>query len=142
MFSRLFKFLILFLVISGVAFIATTQLGVQFGTTDFWDYHGLFFLIAIALFPRLTLLLSSVPLGGLFWWLGWLFAPRILVAILATITYWNHNPILVTLSWLVAIGLESSEKSVMIYRTRRMGRTGEQYGSEREIIDVTPTRRS
>ncbi len=134
--SKLVRFVILFLTISVAAFIATRLLGIHFGTDNFWDYHGVLFLIAITLFPRLTLLLSSVPFGGLFWWLGWLFAPRILVAILATITYWNNNPVLVTLSWLIAIGLESSEKRFVIYRARWSGdrATG-------DVIDVTPIRR-
>ncbi len=141
--SKLVRVIIIFLAISVVAFVSTRFLGIHFGTNDFWDYHGVLFLIAITFFPRLTLLFSSVPFGGIFWWLGWLFAPRILVAILATITYWNSNPILVTLSWLIAIGLESSEKRFVIYRTRRVRTDGadrqRDVGPSSEIIDVTPT---
>lgn len=38
------------------------------------------------------------------------------MAVLATITYWNQNPFLVVISWLVAMGGESSEKMVVINR--------------------------
>ena len=77
---------------------------------NFWDHHGVFFLIFITLFPRLTLLFSSVPFGGFFWWLGFIFAPRFLVAILATTHYLQSNPILVAISWFVAISGELGEK--------------------------------
>ncbi|MEK6555620.1 MAG: hypothetical protein AABZ31_10295, partial [Bdellovibrionota bacterium] len=79
-------------------------------TANFWDHHGVFFLIFITLFPRLTLFFSSVAFGGVFWWIGFIFAPRFLVAILATINYMQSNPILVAISWIVAISGESSEK--------------------------------
>jgi hypothetical protein len=89
---------------------------------NFWNHHGIFFLIFITLFPRLTLLFSSVAFGGLFWWLGFFFAPRILVAVLATMSYMNSNPILVLISWIVALSGESTEKytlrrNVRFYRS-------------------------
>jgi hypothetical protein len=87
--------------------------GVQFGAVSFWDKHGILFLVLIALFPRLTLLFSSLPFGGLFWWLGWFFAPRLLVSILATVNYWETNKVLVIVAWLIAMGGESSEKYVI-----------------------------
>ncbi|MCM0605905.1 MAG: hypothetical protein KA715_07420 [Xanthomonadaceae bacterium] len=102
--------------ISLTTLLLTEGFGVKLMFENFWNHHGFFFLVAIAAFPRLTLLFSSVPFGGLFWWLGFFFAPRILVAVLATITYWNENPFLVVISWLVAMGGESSEKMVVINR--------------------------
>lgn len=83
---------------------------VDFGTVNFWDKHGVFFLIFIAIFPRLTLLFSSVVTGGFLWWLGLVFCPRILVASLATMAYFHTNPVLVSLSWLIALGGEVFEK--------------------------------
>ena len=80
---------------------------------DFWDVHGFIFILFMLFFPRLTLLFSSVAFGGFWWWLGWFLAPRLLVAILATTAYWDTNPILVILAWLVAFSGESSEKKVM-----------------------------
>jgi hypothetical protein len=77
---------------------------------DFWDVHGISFILFMALFPRLTLLFSSVATGGLLWWLGWLFAPRLLVAILATTAYWDTNRVLVVFTWLWALGGEGAEK--------------------------------
>lgn len=113
-----FRFLIAFLAITGAAALATGVFGLEFGHSNFWEHHSIFFLIFITLFPRLTLLLSSVPSGGLLWWLSWIFAPRILVAVLATVAFWYQNPFLVVISWLVAFGGESSEKYVMVKRSR------------------------
>ena len=80
---------------------------------NFWQMHGPFFLVLMICFPRLTLVFSSVATRGLMWWLGWLVAPRLLVAILATTVYWNTNPVLVTLAWFWAIGGESVEKKTV-----------------------------
>jgi hypothetical protein len=113
--TLIFKFIIIFLSITGaVALLSLSFSDLYFGQSNFWHDRGLFtgsiFLFFIAFFPRLTLIVSSVPFGGFLWWLGWLFAPRILVACLATLAYWRQNPILVVISWLIAIGGESSEK--------------------------------
>jgi hypothetical protein len=110
------RFIVAFLAVTGAVVLASAVLGVDFGRSSYWDKHGLIFLFAIAAFPRLTLLFSSVAWGGLFWWLGWLFAPRILVAVLATLAYWYANPMLVVFAWLIALGGESSEKYVFISR--------------------------
>lgn len=110
------RFIIAFLALSGAAAIATSYFGVQFGRDDYWDHHGYLFLVFITFFPRLTLLLSGVAWGGLLWWLGLIFAPRVLVAILATLAYWRENPFLVSAAWLVALGGESSEKYVVVKR--------------------------
>ena len=82
----------------------------DFGSVNYWDRRGVFFLFFIALFPRLTLLFSSVATGGILWWLGFLFIPRILVAALATVAYFHTNPVLVVMSWMIAIGGEVFEK--------------------------------
>jgi hypothetical protein len=109
--TTLLKFLFIFFGISFLVALISGGSGVPFGYENFWNHHGLFFLIFITLFPRLTLLLSSVPTGGFLWFLGWLFAPRFLVAILATVNYWNSNKLLVIISWLVCFGGESTEKT-------------------------------
>jgi len=119
-----FKLIFLFLALTGAATLLMKYSDVQFGITSFWDNHGIFFLIFITLFPRLTLLFSSVPFGGVLWWLGFIFTPRILVSVLATIAYWQQNPILVLISWLVALGGESGEKyyirsKTTVYRPKR-----------------------
>ena len=79
---------------------------------NFWDVHGLFFIFFMFFFPRLTLLFSSVPFGGILWWLGWFICPRLLVAILATCSYWDTNTILVVLTWVWALSGESTEKKI------------------------------
>ena len=83
---------------------------------NFWNVHGFWFIFFMFFFPRLTLLFSSVAFGGLFWWLGLIFAPRILVAILATIGYWQTNPVLIILSWIWAFGGEKFEKKNIVFR--------------------------
>jgi hypothetical protein len=95
----------------------------SFGNVDFFQKHGIFFLIFITIFPRLTLLFSSVVTGGFFWWLGFIFCPRILVASLATVSYFHTNPVLVILSWLIALGGETMEKAGLGKRPRFVFRT-------------------
>ena len=84
---------------------------------SFWQAHGILFLAFMFFFPRLTLLLSSVPFGGLLWWLGWFIAPRLLVAVLATTAYWTTDTLLVIITWIWALSLESGEKG-LIARSR------------------------
>lgn len=100
----------------------------NFGNVDFFQKHGYFFLLFITFFPRLTLLFSSVASGGLFWWLGFIFCPRVLVASLATVSYFHTNPVLVVISWLIALGGETVEKAGLggnrgrfVFRTYRGG---------------------
>jgi len=83
----------------------------EFGRVDFFQKHSVFFLIFITFFPRLTLLFSSVATGGFIWWLGFIFCPRILIASLATVSYFHTNPILVIISWIIALGGETMEKA-------------------------------
>lgn len=121
--KTLFKIVIIFLAITGASTLLFNYTNIEFGKVDYFAKHGWIFLFSIAIFPRLTLLVSgllvgSIAFGGLFWWLGFLFAPRILVATLATISYWNTNQILVVISWLIALGGESSEKFVITNRIR------------------------
>jgi hypothetical protein len=95
----------------------------EFGDINFWQKHGVFFLFFITLFPRLTLLFSSVAFGGFFWWLGFFFLPRILIASLATVAYFKTNPLLVTISWLIALGGEVFEKWGLSGRKKFVFRT-------------------
>lgn len=125
--KTLFRFLIIFLCLTGFATLVLQYTDFTFGEVDFFAKHGYWFLILIALFPRLTLLFSSVPFGGLLWWLSFIFVPRYLVATLATMAYWKTNPYLVTISWLVAVGGETTEKYVVAKKRRN-------------VIDVKATR--
>lgn len=72
---------------------------------DFWHVHGVVFLISMALFPRLTMLIATTAPFTLFHWLGWLFAPRLTGAILATTFYWQSNTPLCILAWIFALGI-------------------------------------
>jgi len=123
---------VFFLLIVGTS-VMMTIFKTEFGTINYWDKHGVFFLIFITFFPRLTLLVSSVPFGGFFWWLGFIFLPRVLVASLATVAYFHTNPFLVTMSWLLALGGEVFEKWGMTSRKRfifKTYQTGSVYENE------------
>ena len=78
---------------------------------DFWDVHGVGFLLAAAFFPRLAMLFAvSVPFGWLAW-TGWVFAPHLTVAILATTFYWDTNPVLCVIAWLCAFAGTGGESA-------------------------------
>lgn len=128
------KILIIFLAITGATTILLNYTDIQLGHIDYFNKHGWFFLFFLALFPRGTLLfsgllLNSIEFGGILWWCGFFLAPRILVATLATIAYWNTNPVLVTLSWLIAFGGESSEKIFIKRKVKPQTKYTEYQGS-------------
>jgi hypothetical protein len=119
----LLKGLAIFCVLVVATTVMMDTMQTDFGRVDFFYKHGFFFLIFITLFPRLTLLFSSVVSGGFLWWLGFIFCPRILVASLATVSYFHTNPVLVTLSWIVALGGETMEKAGIGGRKKFVFRT-------------------
>ena len=86
---------------------------------DYWQEHGWLFLLGCACFPRITtLFFSSVSFG--FWHiLGWLFAPHLLVAIIATTEYWDTNPLLVIIFWAFAFGGTGGEAKAAKRGVRR-----------------------
>jgi hypothetical protein len=121
--KTLFKILFIFLALTGATTLLFNFTDIQLGHLDFFSKHGWIFLFTITFFPRLTLLVSglifnSIEFGGLIWWASFLFAPRLLVAFMATLAYWNTNKFLVIASWLVAMGGESSEKIVISNKFR------------------------
>lgn len=59
------------------------------------------------------------PFGWLAW-LGWVFCPHLLVAVLATQRYWDTNPVLVIIGWILAFGGTGSEGAIA-KRARRAG---------------------
>jgi len=79
---------------------------------DFWSNHSVWFVIAMMFFPRLTMLFATTFGGGFLYWLGWVFAPRLTVAIIATMLYSQTNIVMVVLAWIWALGGESCEKRV------------------------------
>jgi hypothetical protein len=119
-----FRVLVVFLVITGATSLLVNHFAITLGNINYWEVRGVFFLVFITLFPRLTLLFSSVAFGGFFWWLGFFFTPRLLVAILGTLAYWETNPVLVTMAWLIALTGETNEKfwATKVYFTRARGR--------------------
>jgi hypothetical protein len=85
---------------------------------DFFEAHGWFFLAGVTFFPRITLLLSSVVSGGLLWWLGWIFTPHLLVAFLS-LPYWDTNPFMVCVAWIIALTGTKYESDIVIHRKRK-----------------------
>jgi hypothetical protein len=73
-------------------------------TTSFWQVHGVWFLIFMFLFPRITMLVATPFPVGCLAWVGWVFVPRIVAAILATHFYWDTNPVLCVFTWIFAVG--------------------------------------
>jgi hypothetical protein len=133
---RIFRIAIIFLAIIGATTLLFNYTDIEFGKTDFWNIHSVLFLIFITLFPRLTLLFSGVAFGGFFWWIGWLFAPRFLVAVLATVAYWNTNTLLVLIAWIVALGGESSEKYYVHRSTFKRARKTAHIDGHEKIIEA------
>ena len=132
------RFLLIFFILTMVGTFAVWPLKLNSNPIDYWETHGLFLIFFLSFFPRLTLLFSSIPLGGFLWWLGFIFCPRYLVAIIATIAYWTTNPILVSFSWLLAIGGETSEKYFIqknVYRRYNNSRNEDAIEVESRRID-------
>ena len=89
---------------------------------SFWEHHSILFVIAMFFFPRLTMLLATTYGGGLLYWIGWLFAPRFTVAVIATMFFGSTNTFLVVLTWLWALGGETTEKGCAGRRSSRRPR--------------------
>jgi hypothetical protein len=80
---------------------------------NFWETHSVWFVIFMCMFPRLTMLFATTFGGGFWYWVGWLIAPRLTVAIIATMLYGNTNTALVCLTWVWALCGESAEKNAV-----------------------------
>lgn len=81
---------------------------------NFWDVHGVFFILFMCFFPRLTMLFATAVSFGFWAWVGWFLAPRLTCAIFATSIYWTTNPVLVVFTWMWALGGESAEKRTAV----------------------------
>lgn len=86
---------------------------------NFWEVHGVFFLLGLVFFPRLTVIFFSHVTGGPLFWIFFLLLPRLCIPILAAANYWDTNPVLVILSFVICLGGESGEKHVVYRRTTR-----------------------
>jgi len=85
---------------------------------DYWEVHGMGFLIALMLFPRITMLVVGVcaTWSCPWFWVGWVLAPRFTVAIIATTLYWDTNPVLCVIAFMMASSGDTTEKKVITYR--------------------------
>ena len=100
---------------------------------NFWSNNSFILLIGLTLFPRLSLLFCNIP-GTILFWIGWFVFPRITIAIFATFFYSSTNPILVILSWIIALGGESAEKSYG-YKVKKRGGFKKTEEIEYEIVN-------
>ena len=75
------------------------------------------FCLCCVVFPRVTLLLT-VPFGGFAWWVGWVFAPRLTIAILA-IPFFEVCPGLVVCAWLNAVIIGTLELAAASAQTAK-----------------------
>lgn len=91
---------------------------------NFWDNHSILFVICMFFFPRLTMLFATTYGGGFLYWLGWFLAPRLTVAIIATMLYSQTNLIMVVLAWFWAMAGEGGEKNVIVAGSQNRGSSG------------------
>lgn len=90
---------------------------------SFWDEHGIFFLLGLVLFPRLTVIFfSHLPGMGLLFWIVFLLFPRIVIPILGAYYYWDTNPVLVVIAFFVSFSGETGEKTVVQRKVSRRHR--------------------
>lgn len=68
---------------------------------NIWEIHSVWFLLGCTAFPRIALLFFAFTPFGWLAWIGWLFTPHLLVAFLS-LSFWNENPVLVILAWILA----------------------------------------
>lgn len=83
----------------------------RFTNPEFWQVHGILFLLGLVFLPRITVFFFSAVTGGFLFWLGFLIFPRIFIAVLAAYYYWDTNPFLTVFAILLCLGGESAEKS-------------------------------
>lgn len=93
---------------------------------NFFDTHTTLTLLGLVFFPRITLLLANFVTGGVLWWLGWIFAPRLLIAILS-LPFWSTNPFLVIVAWLLVFdstghGADMETRAFRKFSTRNNGK--------------------
>jgi len=57
--------------------------------------------------------IAFMPYAGVLYWFGWVLAPRLTVAIIATFLYFHINPILCVITWFWALAGETVEKKTV-----------------------------
>ena len=93
--------------------------------TSFFEIHTFFpiLMLALMVFPRFTMLVGALfgflYSGGLVFWLGWLILPRITIAMVASFSYWEVNPLLVMITWIWCLTAETGEKCGMVRNNKR-----------------------
>ena len=112
------KYLIFTILFSLVALTGCSTDVVSVEGQSFWTNHGVFQLLGWVFFPRIMFIFFSVMTGGLGFWLGVLFVPRIMVAFWATTYYWHTNPLLCIMAWIFALSGETKEKTLVVSKKK------------------------
>lgn len=81
--------------------------------TNFWENHTWVFILAMFFFPRLTMLFATSVGGGCLYWIGFVFAPRLTVAIIGTYLFYHTNGLLLIFTWIWALVGEGVEKIIL-----------------------------
>ena len=71
---------------------------------DFWNDHSIFFFLALIFIPRLSMvyfgMIAQSSVGAI---AGWIFVPRITMAIVFSGMYYDNNPTLIVFFWIIAV---------------------------------------
>lgn len=92
------------------------------GVINYWDNHNyaILQLLMWMAFPRISFWFMSTITGGVWFWVGVFFVPRIMVAFWATAMYWNTNPVLCGLAWLIAVAGTRGETKTVVDKTSNL----------------------
>jgi len=83
---------------------------------DFLSAHpdnAIWVLLGYAIFPRITMFFLIDPFTSLLSVLGFIFLPHVMVAVIATTLYWDTDPFLCVLAWIIALGGSGTETKVV-----------------------------
>ncbi len=86
----------------------------------FWETHSIWFVLAMFFFPRLTMLFATTFGSGVLYWVGWMLAPKLTVAVIAASLYWETDPYLVLFAFIWCL-LGSDYDYHSLSRIRRNG---------------------
>ena len=71
---------------------------------DFWIQHSIWFILGLLLWPRMLLIyFGLIPTMSVPPILGMLMVPRMFLAGILTPMYWETNPILISICWILAV---------------------------------------
>lgn len=91
---------------------------------------GFFFLLGMTFFPRITMFLAMLTPWTALIWIGWIIAPHITVAFIAYQMYWQTNPELCLISFVMAF-VGTRGEIIFVQRAIK-----EEEGDERKFFET------